>query len=109
MRGFEPFAWLLQALTGIAMVFLVTLHFFLTHSAHNLLSYESVVERLSSFDYKLFYALLLVVVSFHAFNGLRAVILDTEGGMKRKRLVNTLVFAIAIVVVAYGLLLLSKF
>ncbi|MEM0301779.1 MAG: succinate dehydrogenase [Archaeoglobaceae archaeon] len=109
MRGFEPIAWVLQAITGIAMVFLITVHFFATHSAHDLLSYESAVERLKSFDYKLFYALLLIVVSFHAFNGLRAVILDTEGGMKRKRLVNVSIAMLAILAIAYGLFLLMRF
>ena len=108
MRGFEPLAWLLQAITGILMVFLITVHFFVTHSAHELLSYESVVERLSEFGYRLFYALLLLVVSFHAFNGVRAIILDTESGMKRKRLVNALICLIALVVVAYGLFLLFR-
>jgi len=108
MRGFEPLAWLLQAVTGLLMVILITVHFFVTHSAHDLLSYESVVERLSGFGYRLFYALLLLVVSFHAFNGLRAIILDTESGMKRKRLVNVSVFLIALVAVAYGLFLLFR-
>ncbi len=108
MRGFEPLAWLLQAITGILMVFLITVHFFVTHSAHDLLSYESVVERLSDFGYKLFYASLLLVVSFHAFNGVRAVILDTETGMKRKRFVNASVCLIALVTVAYGLFLLFR-
>jgi succinate dehydrogenase / fumarate reductase membrane anchor subunit len=108
MRGFEPLAWLFQVITGILMVFLITVHFLVTHSAHNLLSYESVVERLSRLDYRLFYALLLLVVSFHAFNGLRAVILDIEGGMRRKRLVNALVSVFAVVVIAYGLFLIFK-
>lgn len=108
MRGFEPLAWLLQAITGILMVFMITTHFFVTHSAHNLLSYESVVERLARLDYKIFYASLLIVVSFHAFNGLRAVILDTEGGMRRKNLVNASISLLALIAILYGLLLLLK-
>jgi len=108
MRGFEPLAWLFQVITGILMVFLITVHFLVTHSAHNLLSYESVIERLSRLDYRLFYALLLFVVSFHAFNGLRAVILDTEGGMRRKKLVNASVALVAVIMIAYGLFLLFK-
>ncbi|MCX8172829.1 MAG: succinate dehydrogenase [Archaeoglobaceae archaeon] len=109
MRGFEPFAWLLQVITGISMLFLITIHFFTTHSAHDLLSYERAVSRLSRFDYKIFYSLLLIFVCFHAFNGLRAIILDTESGMKRKRLVNFLIALIAGIAIAYGLFLLTRF
>lgn len=109
MRGFEPLAWLFQAITGIAMVFLVTIHFLTTHLEHELLSYESAVSRLGTFEYKVFYFFLLLFVTFHAFNGLRAIILDTEGGMKRRRVVNAAISAAAILALCYGTLLLSRF
>ncbi|MEM1579262.1 MAG: succinate dehydrogenase [Archaeoglobaceae archaeon] len=109
MRGFEPLAWLFQVITGAAMVFLITVHFLSTHTAHQSLSYESVVSRLKSMDYKIFYALLLIFVSFHAFNGLRAIILDTEKGMRKKRAVNAITFSLAIAAICYGIFLLSKF
>ncbi|MDW7990011.1 MAG: succinate dehydrogenase [Archaeoglobaceae archaeon] len=109
MRGFESFAWLFQAFTGITMVFLITTHFLVTHSSHELLSYESAISRMKSIEYRIFYVFLLIFVAFHAFNGLRAIILDTESGMKKKRVVNSLIFIFALVVILYGLFLLSKF
>lgn len=109
MRGFEPVMWLLQAITGIAMLFLITVHFLTTHTAHEMLSYENAVARLKSAEYRAFYFLLLLFVAFHAFNGLRAIMLDTEGGMRRKKAVNAAVFLIALVVFCYGAVLLSTF
>lgn len=109
MRGFEPLAWVFQAITGVAMLFLISLHFLTTHTAHELLSYESVVERLKSIEYKIFYIFLLVFVAFHAFNGVRAIFLDTEGGMKRKKAVNAVTLVIAVVAILYGIFLLSGF
>lgn len=109
MRGFEPLAWLFQVITGATMVFLITVHFLVTHTAHDLLAYESVVSRLKSMDYKIFYAFLLIFVSFHAFNGLRAIILDTEKGMRRKKAVNIITFSLAIAAICYGIFLISKF
>ncbi|MFN3384478.1 MAG: succinate dehydrogenase [Archaeoglobaceae archaeon] len=109
MRGFEPAAWIFQAITGIAMVFLITAHFLTTHANHEMLSYESAVSRLESFEYKVFYFFLLLFVTFHAFNGLRAIILDTEGGMRRKKALNAIISVIALVVFFYGIFLLSRF
>ncbi|MEM4472011.1 MAG: succinate dehydrogenase [Archaeoglobaceae archaeon] len=109
MRGFEPIAWVFQAFSGFVLILLITTHFLLTHSSHGLLSYESVVERMRDQQYKIFYALLLIFVTFHAFNGLRAIILDTESGMRNKRMINLLTFILAILMVIYGLYLLSIF
>lgn len=109
MRGFEPLAWIFQAITGIAMVFLITAHFLTTHANHELLSYESAVSRLGSIEYKAFYFFLLLFVTFHAFNGLRAIILDTESGMSRKKAVNIAILVIALLTFFYGIFLLSRF
>lgn len=103
----EPVAWLLQMLTGILMVFLVTAHFILTHmTSHESLSYSNVVERVSQPEFKLFYAVLLLAVSFHAFNGLRAIILDTDAGMKRRAVITVSSMLGFILAFAYGIFLL---
>ncbi|MDI9645492.1 MAG: succinate dehydrogenase [Archaeoglobales archaeon] len=100
----EPYAWLLQIITGLAMVGLVTFHFLTTHMVEHALSFESVSLRFQDYGYKIIYALLLIFVAFHAFNGLRAIALDTEFGMKRKKLVNwsmVVVFLAALIVGLY--------
>lgn len=103
----EPAAWLLQMITGLAMVFLVTLHFYITHLvSHESLRYHEVVERLSLPEYKVMYAILLLVVSFHAFNGLRAIALDTGGGMRSRGVINLLTMLMFLVAFLYGIYLL---
>ncbi len=104
----EPLAWLFQLLSGVALAVLITLHFYVTHmTSHDALSYKEVIARLASFEYKLMYALLLLFVSFHAFNGLRAIILDTNFGAKNRGFVNVLCFALFAIAFLYGLYLLA--
>ncbi len=104
----EPLAWLLQLITGTILVFLVTIHFYLTHmTSHDALRYEFVVERLSTSPYTAMYAILILTVTFHAFNGLRAIILDTEFGAKYRRVINMLIFLAFLSAFAYGIYLLA--
>jgi succinate dehydrogenase / fumarate reductase membrane anchor subunit len=104
----EPIGWLLQLISGIVLAFLVTVHFYATHMlSHEALSYAAVMERLSSAGYKAMYAALLFFVSFHAFNGLRAIILDTDFGAKNRSTVNALTMLLFIAAFIYGLYLLT--
>ena len=104
----EPFAWLLQLITGIILIFLVTAHFYLTHmTSHDALSYDSVASRLSSPVYTIMYSILILTVSFHAFNGLRAIILDTEFGARNRRAINLAAFLGFFTAFAYGIYLLA--
>ncbi|WP_230972346.1 succinate dehydrogenase [Archaeoglobus neptunius] len=103
----EPVAWILQMLTGLIMVVLVTVHFYVTHMiSHDALEYSAVVERVSSPVFQGMYALLLLVVSFHAFNGLRAIVLDTNAGMRSRGTINVLTTLMFLVAFFYGLYLL---
>ncbi len=103
----EPVAWLLQMLTGLLMILLVTAHFYLTHmTSHDALRYAEVVERVSQPEFKVLYAVLLLVVSFHAFNGLRAILLDTTAGMRRRGAVSAFTTLAFIAAFLYGIYLL---
>jgi len=90
--------WLMQLLTGLALTFLVAYHFLITHIFGSL-QLNEVVARFH--ELKAFYAVLLVVVTFHAFNGL-SVIAEEIG---RGRLAKAF-YVVMAVVMAYGLLLL---
>jgi len=100
MSRFEPLAWLLQVLTGLLMVALVTFHFLITHTAEGALEYTKVIERLAI--YSTLYAILLIVVTFHAFNGLRAILLDMSFWIKRKKLTDTLSLLLMLAAIAAG-------
>lgn len=103
----EPIAWLLQMLTGLLMILLVTVHFYVTHMvSHDALSYSEVVSRVEKPEFQMLYALLLLVVSFHAFNGLRAILLDTSGGMRKKGAVTAITMLGFVAAFGYGIYLL---
>ncbi len=104
----EPLAWLFQMISGLALAVLVAIHFYVTHlTSHEALSYKAVIARLSNIDYRIMYGLLLFFVSFHAFNGLRAIILDTNFGARNKGAVNAICFILFLVAFFYGLFLLA--
>lgn len=103
----EPVMWILQMSTGLAMIALVSTHFYVTHMiSHDALEYSAVIERVSSTEYRLLYGVLLLIVSFHAFNGLRAIILDTNAGMKVKNAINVLTTLMFLTAFFYGIYLL---
>lgn len=109
-RVLEPAAWILQLVTGILLAVLVTFHFYVTHFAgHDAMEYDRVIDRFKYSAYQIMYALLLLCVSFHAFNGLRAILLDTNFGAKYTRAVNTAMFLLFFAFFGYGLALLFSF
>jgi len=103
----EPFGWIFQMITGILLLGFVLFHLYITHlSSHEALSYEQVVLRLSDPTIKAFYWIFLIAVAFHAFNGLRAIILDTDFGGRNARAVNAITMLLFLAATAYGGLLL---
>ncbi len=96
----EPIAWLLQMFSGILLVVFVTAHFFMTHTSHEALSYASVAARFAA--YRAFYAAFLLFVVFHAFNGVRAILLDTNFGAKNRGAVNVLCLIAMLAALAVG-------
>jgi succinate dehydrogenase / fumarate reductase membrane anchor subunit len=106
----EPLGWVLQLLTGILLAVLITFHFFETHlMSHEGLAFENVLLRIADPAHKAMYVLLLASVSFHAFNGLRAILLDTEFGARNTKLVNAIIAAIIVGAFVYGVWILSNF
>ncbi len=109
-RVLEPLAWLFQLISGLILTVLVTFHFYETHFvSHEAMEYELVVSRLSSLGHKIMYALLLFFVAFHAFNGVRAILLDTNFGAKYPQVVNSLCFLAFLIAFGYGSLLILAF
>ncbi len=99
----EPLAWIFQLISGLILTLLITVHFYLTHmTSHTALHYNEVVARISTPYYKFFYIVLLFFVSFHAFNGLRAIILDTNFGARNRNSVNAMCYTAFIFIFLYG-------
>ncbi|AKG91887.1 succinate dehydrogenase, cytochrome b556 subunit [Geoglobus ahangari] len=109
-RVLEPFGWIFQMITGLLLFAFVIFHLYITHlTSHDALEYAKVVERLSNPAIKAFYWLFLASASFHAFNGLRAILLDTDFGGRNERAVNAMTMLLFLIAVVYGGLLLITF
>ena len=105
-RVLEPAAWILQMISGLLLAALIAIHLYVTHfSAHDALAYENVVQRFRDSGFRAVYALLLLAVTFHAFNGVRAIVLDTDFGAKNRKAVNWLLMLLFVAAFGYGLLL----
>ena len=104
MSKVEPIAWLLQIVTGILMVFFITYHFIITHTSEGALEYLSVAKRFPALS--LFYVILLITVCFHAFNGLRSILLDMN---VNRSAVNILTSILMIASIGVGLYIISLF
>ncbi len=90
--------WLMQLLTGLALTFLVTYHFLITHIFGSL-QLNEVVARFH--ELKAFYAVLVLVVVFHAFNGLKIITIELG-----KKSLSNLFYVAMVLATAYGLFLL---
>lgn len=105
-RVLEPVAWILQMISGLLLAALIAIHLYVTHfSVHDALAYENVVERFRNSGFRAIYALLLLAVTFHAFNGVRAIILDTDFGARNTRTVNLTLMLLFVAAFVYGLFL----
>ncbi len=103
---FEPIAWLMQLFSGLILTLLITVHFYTIHFIPHAIDYIAVIERVSSTSYKIMYASLILLVSFHAFNGLRAILLDTGFGANKRAAINVLTLSVFISISIHGIILL---
>jgi len=76
-------AWLLHRLSGLALIFYLCLHIMvLRNLAYGEAQFDQVMKTLGSPVFKVLEIGLLGVVLFHAFNGIRIVIIDFWGGAR---------------------------
>ena len=109
--GGRPRTWLSTALTGMALLVLVTVHMvahhFVVQEVGGLRTYHQVLEYIGNPVIFVIEAVFLVVVTWHAMLGLRAVALDLALPARLERLVRPGVIVLGAVTVAYGLLLIG--
>ncbi|MGC9123318.1 MAG: hypothetical protein ACP5IB_04500 [Thermoplasmata archaeon] len=100
-----PLAWLLQLITAIFMVFFLGVHLWIMHVEGSIeLTIQAILQRIQNPWWKAFYIGFLLVVVYHSLNGLRGIIFDV--GIKRKSLINGILWVIAIISIIYGIYLL---
>jgi len=114
----ESFWWLLQLVTGLLMIIALAIHMALMHwdmvlgwlgyNVGDVLSYSSVMSRAASVSWAVFYVLLLALVVYHGFYGLRAVLLEWFPATAASRSITTIIIALGSLAFAWGLFITIK-
>lgn len=98
-------SWILQAMTGLLLLVLLGLHMVAQHFMveGGLRDYAAVVEWLSNPFIFLIEIVFLIVVTWHALLGVRAVVFDLGLKPQTERRVDVALTVLGIITVAYGL------
>jgi succinate dehydrogenase hydrophobic anchor subunit len=108
-RPRPSFAWLAQAVSGVLLLVLLTVHIVAQHFVveGGLRTYADVVAWIRNPVVFAVEALLLVCVTWHAIAGVHGVLLDLGLRGRVERVVARVLFDLAVVTILYGLWLLS--
>jgi len=106
-----PRSWVSTALTGMALLVLVTVHMvahhFVVEEIGGLRTYHQVLQYVATPVIFAIEAIFLFVVTWHAMLGLRAVLLDLALPAALERLVRPGTVVLGAVTVTYGVALLG--
>jgi succinate dehydrogenase hydrophobic anchor subunit len=103
--------WRFTAMTGVAVLVLVTIHMvahhFVVESVGGLRSYEQIVAYIGNPVIFATEAIFLVFVTWHAMLGLRSVLFDLGLSAGARRFVNRALTVLGVLTVTYGLTLIT--
>lgn len=101
----SSWSWILQAITGVLVIVLVGVHMIFQHfvAAGGLRTYTDVVAYIRTPFFLGWETIFLIVVTWHALLGVRAIALDF--GLKRsvERVFNWILTIIGVGTIVYGL------
>jgi succinate dehydrogenase / fumarate reductase, membrane anchor subunit len=97
--------WYWQIITGIALVFLLGLHFIANHfiAQGGIRDYADVVSYLRNPIILVWEVFFLVVVAAHAMLGIRAIIMDFGIPARAEKRLSQILTVIGVITVGYGL------
>ena len=98
-------AWVAQALTGIGLLVLLTIHMIANHFVvpEGLRDFAAVVDYLSNPLVVAVEVTFLVLVTWHGLLGVRAILFDFGFSPATERRISRVLFALGVATVAYGL------
>ena len=116
--SFEPahrdwagfWSWLLQRASGLLLVYFVGVHLVVLHFLRTgPIDATTVAGRLQGSGFMLgFYAVFVMVVTFHAANGIRGVVLDYTISPRAASIAHALTAIVAASVTVFGFLVLAS-
>jgi succinate dehydrogenase / fumarate reductase membrane anchor subunit len=101
----SSWSWILQAFTGVMLVVLLGLHMVVQHFVvqGGLRNYQQVVQYISNPFVFLLEVAFLIVVTWHALLGVRAIILDLGLKPKTERRWTAVLTVIGLAMITYGI------
>ncbi len=96
--------WPLQAISGVALLFLLGLHVIAQHfvAAEGMRNFQDVLNYIRNPLVLVLEVLFLVVVAYHAMLGVRAVVTDLGLTRQQEGTVNVVLTLVGIVLVVWG-------
>ncbi len=110
-ENFERYAYLFMRLSGIALLFLAVGHVLIQlilNDVHNL-TLQFVADQWSSWGWKAYDSLLLMLAVPHGYNGLRNILEDYIHNERLMRIISVLLTVFVIVTVIYSLIAIITF
>lgn len=96
-------AWVLHRLTGLGLVLFLILHIWEMHElGKGPEAFNAVIQRFNSPLIKIGEVLLLGAILYHAFNGVRVVLVDFCGGARYHRTAFTVVMLLTVALFVFG-------
>ena len=96
-------AWILHRLSGLALVFYITLHIWVINTlTQGPEKFDTIMNFLNSPLFKYLEVGLWGIILFHAFNGVRIIIVDFFKGSFAQKKIFFLLIAIAFIMWATG-------
>lgn len=96
-------AWILHRLSGLALVFYITLHIWVINTlTQGPEKFETIMTFLNSPLFKYLEVGLWGIILFHAFNGVRIIIVDFFKGSFAQKKVFFILILIAFIIWAIG-------
>lgn len=100
------FAWLGQAVSGILLIVIFVLHIYFQHfQARGLLKAGEVIAHVASPVIFGLEILFVIVITYHALLGIRAIIFDLSLAESTRRKITLGLTILGMLTVAYGLIL----
>ncbi len=104
-QGRGGWVWIVQALSGVALILLLGLHMIANHFVveGGLMTFDDVVAYLSNPIIFVWETVFLIVVTLHAALGVRAVLLDLGPSARGVRVINWVLAVLGTLAVVYGI------
>jgi succinate dehydrogenase cytochrome b556 subunit len=101
----SSWSWILQAFTGVMLVVLLGLHMVVQHFVveGGLRGYQQVVQYLANPFVFVLEIAFLIIVTWHALLGVRAILLDLGLKPATERKVTATLWFVGLITVAYGI------